>query len=204
MAKVGFDRLAGINPVRIQAEQDKPDDIPYLRFAEAAQELFDAWRDGLENRLRSNELAESPAFESHLSKYRSLIPSLALIFHLVEWATGGPSGPVSLEAVRLAAEWGDYLEQHARKVYIEELMADGLAADRLAAKIKSGHVTDRQTIRDIYRNGWQGLNTSERVQVAIDVLAKVNWVRIETRDTGGRPSEILRIHPDLRDGGSSG
>ena len=82
-------------------------------------------------------------------------------------------------------------------------MADVLAAERLAKKIEAGEVKDGQTIRDIYRNGWQGLNTVERVQFAIDELAKLNWVRIETKETGGRPSEVLRLHPDLR-GGSFG
>lgn len=198
-----FHKLVNLKPVEIGAEQDRPDDIPYLRFADDAQQLYDKWRDELENRLRSNALADTPAFESHIAKYRSLIPSLALIFHLVDWADGAPAGPVSLDAVRLAAEWGDYLEEHARKVYAEELMADVLAAERLAKKIEAGEVKDGQTIRDIYRNGWQGLNTVERVQFAIDELAKLNWVRIETKETGGRPSEVLRLHPDLR-GGSFG
>lgn len=198
-----FHKLVHLKPVEIGAEQDGQDDIPYLRFADDAQELYAEWRDALENRLRSNALADTPAFESHIAKYRSLIPSLALIFHLVDWADGAPAGPVSLDAVRLAAEWGDYLEAHARKVYAEELMADVLAAERLAKKIEAGEVKDGQTIRDIYRNGWQGLNTVERVQFAIDELAKLNWVRIETKETGGRSSEVLRLHPDLR-GGSFG
>lgn len=195
-----FERLADLDPAAIGAEQDEIDGIPYLRFADDAQELFDAWRDELENRLRSNTLGESPAFESHIAKYRSLVPSLALIFHLVNGGTGG----VSLEAVQLAAAWGEFLEQHARKVYAEELMADRLAAGRLADRIEKGHVTDGQTVRDIYRNGWQGLNTVERVQLAIHELAKLNWVRMETKETGGRPSDVLRLHPDLRGSASGG
>jgi len=50
-------------------------DISFLRFDHEAQQVFDTWRCGLEQRLRSDEL--HPALESHLAKYRSLIPSFA-------------------------------------------------------------------------------------------------------------------------------
>jgi putative DNA primase/helicase len=62
----------------------QPGDIPALRFSTAAQEHFDTFRNELELRLRSDEFATAPAFESYLSKFRSLMPSLALIFHIVE------------------------------------------------------------------------------------------------------------------------
>ncbi len=50
----------------------------------------DEWRDELEHRLRSDELDHAPAFASHLAKYRSLMPELALIFHLIDVAAGTP------------------------------------------------------------------------------------------------------------------
>ena len=58
------------------------------------QALFLDWLTTLERRLRSEDLDESPAFQSHLAKYRSLMPSLALVIHLCE--DGEPSAPVSL------------------------------------------------------------------------------------------------------------
>jgi putative DNA primase/helicase len=56
--------------------QDMP---PGIRFAPSAQEIFDRWRTHLEACLRSDTL--HPAMESHLAKYRSLMPTLALLFH---------------------------------------------------------------------------------------------------------------------------
>ncbi len=53
-------------------------EIPGLRFAPDAQELFNEFRGGLEKRIRGGD-GTAPAFESHMSKYRSLMPSLALI-----------------------------------------------------------------------------------------------------------------------------
>jgi Protein of unknown function (DUF3987) len=58
----------------------------------------------LELRLRQNH--EHPAIEAHLAKYRSLIPSLALLIHLAD----GGQNPVGVEAIERACAWGEYLE----------------------------------------------------------------------------------------------
>lgn len=174
------------------------DAIPSLRFSGDAQELFDAWRDALERRLRSGELDHKPAFESHLSKYRSLIPSLALIFHLVDVVDGKASGPVSLEAAQLAADWCEYLEAHALKLYAPEISAHIKAARDLALKIEEGAIKDGQTVRDIYNADWEGLKDRDVVMAGLEVLAEHKWIRTETVSTGGRPSLKIRLHPDLR------
>ena len=157
-----FQALDKLDPLAIGALAEEGE-VPALRFAEDAQGLFDEYRARLELRLRSGELKDTPAFESHLAKYRSLMPSLALIFHLVAVVTETGSGPVSLEAAKLAADWCDYLEQHARKIYSPELQPDVTAAHRLAAKIKAGDIQDGQTVREIYRCQWSGLTNAESV-----------------------------------------
>jgi Protein of unknown function (DUF3987)/Bifunctional DNA primase/polymerase, N-terminal len=172
--------------------------LPYLRFERDAQGLFDTWRDELEHRLRSDQLAPYPAFESHLSKYRSLMPSLALLFHLIDVAGGAKAGPVTLASARLAAAWCEFLEAHARKVYVVELNPGPDGAAALAVKIEQGRVVDGQTVREIYRNQWSGLATVERVQAALVVLEVAHWVRLTTVETEGRPSEVVRLHPDFR------
>src|SRR5262249_37729874 len=80
-----YRRLAELAPERYGAQCESDDDIPALRFDDAAQEVFDAWRDELENRLLSDDLPA--ALDAHLGKFRSLMPSLALIFHLAECVT---------------------------------------------------------------------------------------------------------------------
>ncbi|HID88786.1 MAG TPA: DUF3987 domain-containing protein, partial [Anaerolineae bacterium] len=72
-----FEYLDRIDPVASGAHTEEGS-IPWLGFTPEAQDLFDNWRDELENRLRSDELVGTPAFESHIAKYRSLMPSLAL------------------------------------------------------------------------------------------------------------------------------
>jgi hypothetical protein len=64
-----------------------------VRFDDEGQELFDAWRRILETRLREDSL--HPMMEAHLAKYRSLVPSLALLIHLAEGAFVSSVSPIS-------------------------------------------------------------------------------------------------------------
>ena len=175
-------------------------DIPALHFSDEAQQLFNAWRAGLEQRLRAPGMIPTPAFESHLAKYRSLMPSLALIFYLVEVVGTEEIRAVDLAAVQRAADWCDYLEAHARKIYAAELQPDITAAHALASKIEAGAIQDGTTRRDIYRSHWTGLSTPETVSSGLGLLEKHHWLRLveEKQEGRGRPSEIILFHPELR------
>jgi len=202
-----FEALDAINPFGIQAKQERAGTIPYLPFTAIAQGVADEWHDELEHRLRSDILDASPAFASHLAKYRSLMPSLALLFHLVDIAAGETSGgPVSEGPTKLAAAWCDFLEAHARKVYDVELDRGKSAARSLATKIQAAAIIDGQTVRDIYRHQWSGLKSDEIVIDGLKVLADHGWVRLESvpsGPTGGRSSQVLRLHPTLMKGAPS-
>jgi hypothetical protein len=147
------------------------------------------------------------------------MPSLALLFHLITvadqvsdaqaFATFATSIPghspekssvaaVPLEATKLAAGWCDFLEAHARRIYSAELSPGVDGAQILAAKIQEGVISDGQSVRDIYQRHWSGLSDLDLVTAALVVLVEANWVRTETAETGGRPSELVRLHPDLR------
>jgi putative DNA primase/helicase len=192
-----FDRLANLDASDFGAEEPE-EDLPFLRFAPNAQGLFIEWRHDLEARIRSEEVKAAPAFEAHLSKYRSLFPKLALIFHLVDVADGARPGPVALKSAQLAAAWTEFLEAHARKVYAEELAGNVSAAHALAEKITNGKVIDGMAVRDIGRREWSGLKSSGRVFEAAESLEALGWLRVETVDTGGRPSDVLRLHEKFR------
>ncbi len=190
-----YKRLDELSPEGLGAELTEGE-IPGLRFAPDAQELFNEFRDGLERRVRSGD-ETAPAFESHLAKYRSLMPSLALIFHLVDVVQDRDQGPVSLQSARLAATWCDYLEQHARKIYAAELYPDLTAAHLLAGKIRAGAIVDEMHVRDIYRSHWSGL-TAEMIQDGFRLLERCNMARIVQKDTGGRQADVILIHPSLK------
>ena len=86
-----FQRLSRLEAATVGAEELTPEEVPFLRFDPAAQELFDSWRVALEQRLRAED--EHPVLLSHLAKYRSLMPSLALILYLIDGVDGGVGAP---------------------------------------------------------------------------------------------------------------
>jgi hypothetical protein len=135
---------------------------------------------------------EHPAMESHLAKYRSLIPTLALIIHLLSHGTG----PVSLSALKKAIAWGRYLESHARRIYAGVTESAAIAAQLLAKRIQKGEVPDSFKARDVYRKGWTGLD-KESVDTAIDVLLSLNWLEERIELTTGRPRTYYAINPKI-------
>ena len=153
-------------------------------------------------RLRGEDLAHAPAFGAHLAKYPALMARLSLVFHLLEVADGRLAKAVSPEAANLAINWCTYLEGHARKVYAPELDTALLAALTLSEKLELGEVADGTPVRQVYRHGWQGLTTPKAVSEAARVLEQANWVRVErvpAGTKGGRPRELIRLHPELRE-----
>ena len=185
-------RLNALDPAEICAESDDDGDIPFLRFNADAQELFDEWRARLERRLRED--GEHPAIESHLAKYRSLIPSIALLIHLADSPSGGA---VSRQALEMAIRWGKYLESHARRIFAHAVNGDIVVARALAKKIEEGRVEDGFAVRDVYRQGWSLLATQADAKAATDMLVDLNWLREETQKTTGRGKTLYRIHPKI-------
>ena len=186
-----FKRLSNLE-IKKDGAVNTEHNVPGVRFDDKAQIRFNEWRENLENRLRTNE-EQSAAFESHLAKYRSMVPSLALIFHLIEDRTGR----VRSDSLALAIKWSELLEMHARKVYSSIIDDEFICAQRLAAKIAKGAVIDGMTIRSIYRKCWSGLDTNSQVDYAVNLLEESNWIRIETIKNMGRPREEIRINPKL-------
>jgi Protein of unknown function (DUF3987) len=112
---------------------------PNFRFSDRAQELFYAWFNELTIKLRQED---DEIVIEHLGKYRSLMPSLALIFHLCDMADdqrdGQASGPVSEDATYKAILCCEYLEKQARRIYGLVTNIHQCAAARLAKRIKTG------------------------------------------------------------------
>jgi len=206
-----FERLDGLEVVAPDGEL-KP---RLLTLDDDAREAFAEWHDAHENRLRAGELAETPHFASHIAKYAKLVASLAVLFHLVDLAEdevtwsratkGDDLPPVSLNSVNLALDWSEFLELHARKVYAAELAGETLAAHRLAQAIQKGTVRDGMSVRDLLRNDkrWR----REQLGEALGVLEQLGWlkvVEVAPGPLGGRPSEIIRLHPELQGGENEG
>ena len=187
-----FERLDTLDTANIGASQEDGERLPWLRFDANAQREFDAWREALEQRLRAGEL--HPALEAHLAKYRSLAPSLALLFHLADNPEGGPVGVPSL--VRALA-WCEYLESHARRLYAPALAPGMDAARELDRRLAS--LPDPFTAREVYRHGWRALDR-EGTEAALVILEDFGRIRAQRTESpqGGRPTTTYHVHPELR------
>ena len=185
-----YQSLSKLTPESIGAEQDTyGDTIPFLRFSPAAQDMFREWRAKLEGRLRSGEL--HPALESHLAKYRKLIPALALICHLGDRGTG----PVSEEATLRALAWSEYLESHARRAYASAAQPEIAVAKAILRRLQKGDLKSPFSSRDVWRPGWSMLTDRDQVVEALQLLEDYGWITSEQKkDTGGRPSTTYTAH----------
>jgi len=191
-ARAVFDRLDTLDTSAIGASQNSGDLIPWLRLDQPAQALFDDWRADLEQRIRADDI--HPALESHLAKFRSLVPSLALLCHLADTPEGGPIGEASMLR---ALAWAEYLETHARRIYGKALAPDMAAAVELSRRLPS--LPDPFTAKDVYRNHWRLLDRHGTAD-ALAVLVDYGHVRAEESTGPGRPTTYYRAHPDLREG----
>jgi hypothetical protein len=180
---------------RLGATQDKFDKNPAFRFTDAAHAQFLEWREELERRLRSGEL--SPALEGHLSKYRKLVPGLALINHMAD----SKQGNIDVREVLRAIAYAEYLETHAKRVYSSASESETAAAQAILRHIRKGDLKDGFTVRDVHRPRWSNLTEHEQVANGLNLLVDFGYLaetELCTKPQGGRPKIVYAINPGLQ------
>jgi putative DNA primase/helicase len=196
-----FETLDALTHAQLGIPPQEGEHVPWVRFSEAGQNVFNEWRDDLERKIRDKNL--HPALESHLSKYRSLMHSLALLFALLNHADGnGAVGEVSLGATTLAAAWCDFLENPAHRIYQGVTEGALFSARLLADRIQQNALPSPFTLGAVLRKSWTGLGTLDDVREAADLLEELHWVRAEKSspgEKGGCPRFHYRINPRLCD-----
>ena len=167
LAQVDFRQLGAL------AEEGQ---TPYFRFTEGAQGVFNDWLTELEAKLRRDD---EPVLQEHFGKYRSLMPSLALQFHLLNCVhePNAPRGSVSQDCAEQAAAWCEYLDTHARRVYGLVTNMTRQAAAGLAKRLTKGDLPEHFTVREVYRKGWSLLGDKELAQNACEELVSLGWLR---------------------------
>ena len=184
-----FDRLESLDIDAIEAERDQFEALPFLRLDDQAQGLFSEWRADLEKCIRATDMA--PALESHLAKYRKLVPALAVIDHLAD----GGSGPIGGKALMRALAFAEYFETHARRVYGSGTAGEAATAKLILSRIRKGDLADGFAARDIRRKEWSGLTDNGAIKAGLELLADLDWIAPETTETAGRPRTVYAINP---------
>ncbi|MCL7751063.1 DUF3987 domain-containing protein [Guyparkeria hydrothermalis] len=183
-----FDRLEAMNP-----DPDESGQVKCLRFDEEALEIFVEWHTEMEMLLRSDQL--HPAIESHLSKYRKLVPALSLICALVD----GRSDAVSSADLERAIAWANYLRTHAERIYAEGSNQTVENAKTVAGHLRKGALKSGFTASEVRRRGWSGLSTPQAVVDALETLEEHGYIRGEQTIEGGpgRPTIRYQINPEI-------
>jgi len=187
-----FSDFADLDTARVGATLDKEQNKYFLQFDKNGQGLFDEWLTTHMNRLRRGVL--SSTMESHLAKYPSLVPSLAMLIQLAEHSTG----PISEQSTLKALAWADYLESHAERIYSPVTAPEIDAASLIVKRIENGSLSGWFSQRDIYRKRWSGLTDSKAVAAGIELLVDHGYVIPETEETGGRPKTIYRANARIQ------
>jgi putative DNA primase/helicase len=193
-----FFRLAAIDPSAIGARSLNPDGIPVLKFDDVAQERFIQWWTALEHDLRSGK--HPPFLESHISKYRKLVPALALLDHLIL----GIPGSIGIESLLRAIAWQRFLLKHAKRSYAAVTASSIESAKTLAQHLRKGDLEDGFTARTVYRKNWSLLSTPRDVTEATEILQDLGWLRPVRDDrvsaNDGRPTIRYQINPKVAKG----
>lgn len=198
--RAAFEVFQRIDAVQPGTDPETGEAAPVVyRFAAEAQEVFDDWRHEFETALRSGEF--HPAMESHLSKYRKLVPALALVCAMADHET-----EVSRRSLIRALAWAKYLKSHAARAYGAGTGPQTGAARALLDKISQNKLADGFAVRDVYLKGWAHLNTPEAVKSAAAMLCDLGHLRrcdVKPGTAGGRPTATYRINPATLPAGSA-
>ncbi|MCG8421239.1 MAG: DUF3987 domain-containing protein [Proteobacteria bacterium] len=173
------------------------DSPPFLRFAAEAQPMVNDW-------LCKNAAIierEDDALAEHFSKYNKLLPALALILELADWASAEASTPlrsISLASAKRAEGWCDLLREHARRIYRLDSNGTESPAILLARKILAGKLGDRFTRRDLLRRCWRGLDDKVVDDALKQLCDEWSWLQQVTRKTRGRPRVEFVVNPKVQ------
>lgn len=190
-------KLSEMDFTQYGGSKEANDRFPYFRFDNGSQEIFYDWLIDLEcSKLKKDD---QPIIHEHLAKYRSLMPSLALMFHLIDMADGKNVQQITTSATLNAVVWCDYLERHARRIYGMAISITAQAAVKLSKKIKEGELEKVFSLRDIYRKHWSLLNDKDIIKKACNELIEANWLRqTSTIREHGRPKcPMYEINPKI-------
>lgn len=181
--------LQQLNAIHIPEAVKNSSGVQLLHFNKDAQVLFNNWYQENEGMLRAGSL--SPSEHGHFAKYRSLVPGLALLFHLLN----GHSGWVSKDSLETALRFAKYLKSHAKRTYCSVNGLDSAPTKALAKKLLEGKLVDNFTQRNLLHKGWTNLSHKDMVTLAVNALVEHDWLSEHPSEKAGRKTTIYKINP---------
>lgn len=190
-----FQRLADFDGRSVADRSCKmEDEIPWVRFDRCAQPIFIQWLDDHAKRCKRDGIPE--AIESHLDKYKKLVPAVALVLELCD---GCEKRSVGVESLQRAIRWAQYLESHAMRLYAFAASPERVLASPLLERLMQWKPDVPIRVRSIRQKGWTGLSESKVIESTLETLEDGRWLLSSDdgqRKSGGRPTISWLVHPE--------
>ena len=122
---------------------------------------------------------------------------IAALIHITETAADPTAVPVSENCVHRAMQIADFLASHAAYAYsLINQDTDLSDAEYMLKRISSAGVA-ALTKRELYQLCHGRFSNVKAMEPGIQLLVEHGYIRVEKRQTGGRPTEVLTLHPSL-------
>lgn len=169
-----------------------------VSFDSEAQDIFSDWLMELENDLQSENIDN--ILKTHLSKYRSLIPELCLVFHIMDsdLREDFKFSDIKKDTLMKVIFFSEFLKKHMCVVYgFKDSQLD--LAQLLIKKIASHQLKNNMTVRELQRKGWSGCTDSKQLWFALNTLIENHFIRVDTirSPKGGASKQVIKINPKL-------
>lgn len=165
-----FERLHKTESSHVFSTEGLTGTIPFLRYDPDAQDRFNEWLSDVVERSQDPDLPE--ALQAHLGKYRSFIPTLSLIIHLVE----NEQSEITLDTLNRAIALSEYFWGHALKVYGGKRAACDYAVYEIAKRYHEGKINNTFKARELKQKEWSNLTDHSVVDEAIEALIEKGWL----------------------------
>ena len=133
------------------------------------------------------------AVESHLAKYRKLVPAIAMINHLADGGRGEIPAPACWRAPLPS------LNTWRPTLYASTARAPSTTPQRRKLILRAsrmGSPPNGFSARDIRIKEWSGLTESDQITASLELLTDGGWVAPTTVETRGRPYIAYSINPE--------
>lgn len=162
-----------------------------LKFDDEAQKIYDEYHTKLMNRIRNkNDLSNSMI--SHLSKFRKLVPVLAMIINMVDFGLEA----VKKSSLEKALMWAEYCESHANKMYSMQNNTNDLVIEDIANILLSKEIDSGFTARQLYKKH-KKLPQGKQTNNALKMLCDMKWIVQNEEKTGGNTLVKFNINPRI-------
>jgi hypothetical protein len=169
-------------------------------FSDKAQKVHDQWV--LDNFAKCARKSTTPLMKSHLRKYDSLLPAIALIYQTVMSLDRAslelkPFDTVSISALSKAIALLDYLEMHASRLFDKHVSVTVENAKTLLERLPTLSKM-KFTAHELAWKEWAGMRRdTEAVTDALCLLEKHFYVRRVKQIKGkqGRSTTVWELNP---------